>query len=52
MTGHICKRTGIRESESETAEIKCTICGFCEREAVREEFENPPRVRDTTDEDD
>lgn len=33
---HICKRTGIRECNPEEAEIKCTICGFCEREALRE----------------
>jgi hypothetical protein len=36
MSCHVCKRTGVRTCNSDEAEIKCTICGFCEREALRE----------------
>lgn len=52
---HVCKRTGIRECDPATAEIKCTICGFCERQALREQFQNdrdPGGIRDTEDRDD
>lgn len=35
---HICKRTGVRTCDPEEAEIKCQICGFCEREAVKDAF--------------
>jgi hypothetical protein len=36
MSCHICSRTGIRTCDAEEAEMKCHICGFCEREAVKE----------------
>ncbi|MDD2899007.1 MAG: hypothetical protein PHI31_09870 [Desulfuromonadaceae bacterium] len=53
---HTCKRTGIRETDQQQAEIKCLTCGFCEREAIREEFQNekwePTGIRDTKDQDD
>ena len=36
MSCHICKRTGIRECDPAAADIKCELCGFCEREAIKE----------------
>ena len=32
MTCHICRRTGIRTCNEEEAEIKCLLCGFCDKE--------------------
>lgn len=38
MSCHICVRTGERTCDPQEAEIKCLICGFCERQALKEEF--------------
>lgn len=35
MSCHTCKRTGIRECNPAEAEVKCMVCGFCEREYVK-----------------
>lgn len=40
MSCHICIRTGIRECDPAAAEIKCELCGFCEREALRKELKH------------
>lgn len=40
MSCHICKISGIRTCNAEEAEIKCEICGYCEREAVKEAARN------------
>lgn len=38
MACHICVKTGIRTCDPEEAEIKCMLCGYCEREALKEAF--------------
>ena len=47
MACHICKRTGVRTCDPYEADIKCLICGFCNKENIRiknlkngEDFEN------------
>lgn len=32
-----CKRTGEKICDAEEAEIRCMVCGYCEREAIKEE---------------
>jgi hypothetical protein len=48
MSCHICKRTGIRECDPQEAEVKCMVCGFCEKEALREQIK--AEARDAADE--
>jgi hypothetical protein len=37
---HVCKRTGERTCDAEEAEVKCMVCGWCEREAVKGALED------------
>lgn len=39
---HICRHSGVRTCDPQEAELRCTICGRCEREAVAEQFGNAP----------
>lgn len=36
MSCHVCFVTGIRECNPQEAEIKCMVCGYCERQAVKD----------------
>lgn len=36
MSCFICRRTGIRTCDAEEAEIRCMVCGFCERHPLPE----------------
>ena len=38
MSCHICVKTGARTCDPQEAEMKCMICGHCEREAIKDEF--------------
>ena len=38
MSCHVCVKTGIRECDPEAVGVKCMICGFCEKEALREQI--------------
>ena len=41
---HICKKSGVRTCCPEEAEVKCMICGYCEREAIKDEFKRESQV--------
>ena len=49
---HTCKRTGVRECDPEAAEIRCTICGYCESNTKQEDFQPRGGLRDPEDQDD
>lgn len=34
-----CKRTGEKICDAAEAEIRCMVCGFCERKAIKDQFE-------------
>jgi len=37
MGCHICIRTGERTCDPEDSELKCMVCGWCERQALMAE---------------